>query len=168
MPSPPPPLSHILETVLYTKSLPAARHFYSTVLHLTPIPSMSSPRGQGYTLGPSVLLIFALGETTSDLILDPAKPDNIIPRHAPSEHIIDVLKDDRKAPVGATSNALRQHYCFAVETVEEVREWEGYLRECGVEVMSTMEWESGARSVYFKDPDEHVGEILSRGIWPNW
>lgn len=166
--SAPPKLSHVLETVLYTKDINASRHFYSDILGLSPIPGMSSPRGQGYMLGHGVLLIFVLGKTTEDLILDPARPDNLIPRHAPSEHIIEILKDDAKAPPDATSNALRQHYCFAVETVDEVKAWERYLREQKVDILSVMEWEKGARSVYFKDPDEHVGEILSRGIWPNW
>ena len=130
---------------------------------------MSSPRGQGYYLGNTNLLIFALGQTTEDLVLDSSKPDMRIPKHAPSEHIIEVLMDDTLAPPEATSNSLRQHYCFATETIEDVKAWEEYLIEKGVPIPGRMNWKEGAAySVYFTDPDGHVGEILSRGIWPGW
>lgn len=46
--------------------------------------------------------------------------------------------------------------------------WEKELRGKGVRILGKVEWPKGGKSVYFADPDEHVGEIASRGIWPNY
>lgn len=163
-----PQLMHIIETILYTKDIERARHFYGHILQLTPLPSMSSPRSQGYQLGQTNLLIFALGKTTEDLVSDESRPDMIVPRHGPTENILKVLLDGTEAPVGAASESLRQHFCFATNTEEDVKQWEQYLAAQNVPILSRMEWERGGYSVYFEDPDGHVGEILSRGLWPNW
>jgi len=64
--------------------------------------------------------------------------------------------------------SLKLHYALAVEKKEDVYAWEAYFKEKKVHVHSTMDWEKGGRSVYFYDPDGHVGEIVSRGIWPHW
>jgi catechol-2,3-dioxygenase len=64
--------------------------------------------------------------------------------------------------------SLKLHYAFAVEKREDVFHWEEHFNKSGVHIHSTMEWERGGRSVYFFDPDGHVGEIVSRGIWPHW
>lgn len=157
-----PQFTHILETILYTRNLDKARDFYGGQLQLTPIPGMSSPRGQGYQLGHTNLLILTLGETTDDLVLDTSTPEHKIPKHGPSEHILDLLLD------GDESNILRQHYCLATNTVDEAKQWEHYLTEQDVPVTGRMQWQQGGYSVYFNDPDGHVGEIASRGLWPNW
>jgi catechol 2,3-dioxygenase-like lactoylglutathione lyase family enzyme len=159
-----PKLSHVLETVLYTKNIDKAIHFYGTILGLEPIPGMKGyPRGQGYQLGHTHLLIFALGKTTEDLILDPAKADKI-PKHGPSEDVLETLLDESKVP----PDLLRQHYCLATQTVEDAKKWEQYLIEQQVPITGEMNWEKGGYSVYFTDPDGHVGEVASRGLWPNW
>ena len=164
----PPALSHVLETILYTKEISKARSFYGDVLRLSPIPGMNSPRGQGYQLGDTLLLIFALGETNEDIVDDPTKPDIKIPLHGPSEHLVEILMNDARAPTSAASNALRQHYCLSAETVEAAKQWEQYLVDKEVPILGRMEWPRGGYSVYFADPDGHVGEIGSRGIWPNY
>lgn len=64
--------------------------------------------------------------------------------------------------------SLKLHYAFAVEKREEVLKWEAYFRKMDVHIHSTMDWDRGGRSVYYYDPDGHVGEIVSRGIWPHW
>lgn len=161
-----PQLSHILETILYTKSADKSREFYKGILGLQPL--FEAPRGTGYAIGTTNLLIFNLGETTEDLVDDPSKPEYLIPKHGPSQHLLDVLLDDSKKPSGATTNSLHQHYCFAVNTRAEVEQWERHLQGSGVSILGKKNWERGGLSVYFSDPDGHVAEIASRGIWPNY
>ena len=160
-----PQFSHILETILYAKSAEKSREFYKGTLGLKTI--FESPRGTGYPLGTTNLLIFTLGETTQDLVNDSSKPDYRIPKHGPSQHLLELLLDDSKSPAGATTNALRQHYCLAVTTRAEVEQWERHLLDSGVPTLSKMNWERGGYSIYFTDPDGHIGEIASKGIWPN-
>ena len=163
-----PAFSHVLETILYTKSIEESKQFYTSILALEPF--SSSPRGTGFALGNTVLLFFQLGKTCEDLIDDPSKPEERIPKHGPSEHIIDILMDDtqllRKAH--QIGNSLRQHFCLAVESPTDVEMWERRLTEKGVSVIGKKHWERGGYSVYFTDPDGHVGEIASRGLWPNY
>ena len=64
--------------------------------------------------------------------------------------------------------SLRQHFCFAVRDPEDVAKWDERLQKLGVKVNGRMDWEKGGKSTYFEDPDGHVGEIGSRGIWPHY
>lgn len=159
-----PQLSHVLETILYAKSTERSRDFYKGILGLKSMFEM--PRGTGYSIGQTNLLIFTLGETTQDVVLDSSKPEERIPKHGPSQHLLEVLLDDSKKPSGATTNSLHQHYCLAVNTRTEVEQWERHLRDKGVPILGVKNWERGGYSVYFPDPDGHVGEIASRGKIP--
>ena len=114
----------------------------------------------GFALGNTVLLLFQLGLTSRDLVSD----RGCIPNHGPSQGIVDSLKS-------ASSNDrpnLKQHYCLAAKDPADVVQWEEWFKKKQVEVIGTMDWERGGRSVYFADPDGHVGEIGSRGIWPHY
>jgi hypothetical protein len=33
---------------------------------------------------------------------------------------------------------------------------------------SRVKWEAGGESIYFRDPDEHLVELATPGIWPNY
>lgn len=65
-------------------------------------------------------------------------------------------------------NVLKQHFCFAVRDPDDVRRYEKVLQQKGIKILGTVNWERGGRSVYFADPDGHIGEIGSRGIWPHY
>ena len=134
----PPKLSHVLETILYTRNQEASREFYKNILGLEP--AFESPRGTGYPLGNTMLLIFTLGLTTEDQIRDESAPfpEGLIPKHGPSEPILDMLNDDSKAPETEATLSLRQHYCLSAEMKEEVNRWEEYLKAKGVEITGKM------------------------------
>ncbi|KAJ9660016.1 hypothetical protein H2201_007121 [Coniosporium apollinis] len=117
------------------------------------------PRISGFALGSTTLLLFQLGLTAEDVTL----PSGRIPGHGPSQSIIDVLGTESEP-----KQHLKQHFCLAVKDREDVAKWEEALKERGVQIMGTMDWEKGGRSVYFADPDGHVGEIGSRGIWSHY
>ena len=46
--------------------------------------------------------------------------------------------------------------------------WRQYLREKGVKIESEAVWPKGSHSLYFRDPDGHLLELVTPGIWPNY
>ena len=118
-----------------------------------------------FGLGDTTLLLFALGKTGEDI----ADEKGMIPHHGPTPELLDVLSRPEGTGAGAGAGvSLKQHFCIAVESPDDVDEWESRLAKKGVKVLSTMRWPKGGRSVYFEDEDGHVGEFASRGIWPHW
>ena len=47
----------------------------------------------------------------------------------------------------------------------ELAGWEAWLAENGIAVEEETTWELGGRSFYFRDPDRHLIEIATPGIW---
>lgn len=130
-------------------------------------------RLSAFRIGTTTLLLFHLGYTSKDenFLGTPGKGQ--IAGHGPDLSIINALglKNGTVTPKDAMNHpevSLKLHYALAVEKREDVFVWEAYLKEKNVHIHSTMEWDRGGRSVYFYDPDGHVGEIVSRGIWPHW
>ena len=60
---------------------------------------------------------------------------------------------------------MRHHFCFAVDSVDDVKAWEHWLAMKGVQVDGHMDRGSRGYSVYFADPDGHAGEVASAGLW---
>jgi len=48
---------------------------------------------------------------------------------------------------------------YQFRNFEDVAKWETYLKAKDVKILGVMDWERGGRSVYFADPDGHVGEM---------
>ncbi|KAJ9654099.1 hypothetical protein H2201_009049 [Coniosporium apollinis] len=160
--SSPPPITHILETCLYVRSITKSVDFYKSVLGLQPF--LETPPISGFALGSTTLLLFQLGLTAED-VTPPS--GGRIPGHGPSQGIVDMLGTESE-PKQQLKQQLKQHFCLAVKNREDVAKWEEALKERGVQITGTMDWEKGGRSVYFSDPDGHVGEIGSRGIWSHY
>jgi catechol 2,3-dioxygenase-like lactoylglutathione lyase family enzyme len=59
------------------------------------------------------------------------------------------------------------HIAFGI-TVEDYDSWRRRLTERGVTIESETRWERGGRSIYFRDPDQHLVELVTPGIWPNY
>jgi catechol 2,3-dioxygenase-like lactoylglutathione lyase family enzyme len=55
-----------------------------------------------------------------------------------------------------------QHFALVVESAEEQDAWVGYLRSRGVQCTDVFE-RGGFRSIYLRDPDDHIVEIATRG-----
>lgn len=105
-------------------------------------------------------MLFQLGLTAEDVTLPSG---GRIPGHGPSQSIVGMLYTESEP-----KQYLKQHFCLAVKDREDVAKWEEALKERGVQITGTVDWEKGGRSVYFADPDGHVGEIGSRGIWNHY
>jgi catechol 2,3-dioxygenase-like lactoylglutathione lyase family enzyme len=56
------------------------------------------------------------------------------------------------------------HIAFAVDEAE-LAPWEAWLAENEIAVEEKRTWELGGTSVYFRDPDRHLLEIATPGVW---
>jgi len=56
------------------------------------------------------------------------------------------------------------HVAFAIPA-SELAAWEMWLAEKGIAVEEKRSWELGGWSVYFRDPDRHMLELATPGVW---
>lgn len=133
-----PKLDAILETALYVDDLDRARAFYEQVLGLGLL--RTDGRMCAFAVGGrSVLLLFRRGGSAQETVL----PGGTIPPH------------DGAGPL---------HMAFAVSDTD-LAAWEDRLRERGIPVEGRTLWPRGGRSVYFRDPDGHLLEFATPGLW---
>lgn len=138
---PQPRVQGVKETCLYVADLAAARDFYQTVFGFPVL--AEDPRFCAFDVaGRDVLILFQQGETAAAVEL----PGGIIPPH------------DGAGPV---------HLGLAIAN-EQYERWRQRLAEQDVPVESTVEWPRGGRSLYFRDPDGHLLELLTPGVWPTY
>ena len=57
-----------------------------------------------------------------------------------------------------------QHIAFAVSSAA-LPDWQVRLERQHVAIEEIREWDRGGRSVYFRDPDRHLIELASPGVW---
>ncbi len=133
-----PRLQRIIETAIYVDDLARAGAFYEAVLGLKLLSSDS--RFHAYDVGgESVLLVFLKGSTGETVSL----PGGTIPPHGGSGDI---------------------HLAFGV-AVDELEAWEQALAGQGVAIEGRTAWPRGGHSIYFRDPDGHLLELVTRGTW---
>jgi catechol 2,3-dioxygenase-like lactoylglutathione lyase family enzyme len=137
----PPRIDGVLETALYVEDLGEARKFYETVLGLDPL--LTAERVCAYDVGGrDVLLLFVRGAT----VQPQSTPGGMIPPH------------DGSGP---------QHFALAI-SADLLDSWEHRLAAYGVEIESQVKWPRGGTSVYFRDPDGHLIELATPGIWATY
>lgn len=68
-------------------------------------------------------------------------------------------------PMGAHDGDGRLHLAFAIHAAE-LPAWEAWLAEHGMEVEERRTWDHGGQSLYFRDPDGHLLEVATPGVWP--
>lgn len=56
------------------------------------------------------------------------------------------------------------HVAFGV-TEEELAAWEAWLTLHQVAIEERTTWPAGGRSIYFRDPDRHLLELVTPGTW---
>jgi len=133
-----PKLDRVIETCLYVDDLGRAAAFYEGVLGLAIM--TGDARFHAYDVGgKSVLLLFRRGSTLETVHL----PGGTIPPH------------DGHGPL---------HVAFAV-AADEFADWEARLAASQVVVEGRTDWPQGGRSLYVRDPDGHLVELATPGLW---
>lgn len=56
------------------------------------------------------------------------------------------------------------HLAFAIPA-EELGRWEAWLSEKRIAIEEKRQWEAGGWSLYFRDPDRHLIEVATPGVW---
>lgn len=136
-----PMLGRVLETALYVDDLGRAVQFYEQVLGLKVL--SQDARFRAYDVGGiSVLLLFQRGATLETVHL----PGGTIPPH------------DGHGPL---------HMAFAIGA-GDLAAWEQRLTEYGISIEGRTRWPRGGHSIYFRDPDGHLLELVTPGVWPTY
>jgi catechol 2,3-dioxygenase-like lactoylglutathione lyase family enzyme len=128
----------ILETALYVNDLQRSAEFYQRIFHFSTL--LDSDRLIALDVGDrDVLLLFKRGATYEPM----ATPGGIIPAH---------------------DGTGRNHFAFAIDG-DDVMPWQRELESLNIAVESVVQWPGGATSVYFRDPDEHLVELITGDFW---
>jgi catechol 2,3-dioxygenase-like lactoylglutathione lyase family enzyme len=136
-----PRLRGILETAVYVEDLERSRQFYAALFELPLM--VGDDRFCAFDVGGrDVLLLFRKRGTTSPV----PTPGGVIPPHDGDGHL---------------------HLAFAVAR-PDLEDWEARLRERGIEIESRVDWPAGGTSLYFRDPDGHLLELATPGLWKNY
>lgn len=133
-----PRLMGVLETALYVEDLDRSMRFYGTIFQLKAL--TSDDRFCALNAAErQVLLLFRKGAFT----MPTATPGGAIPPHDGDGHL---------------------HMAFAIST-GDLEAWEQWLHEKDVAIESQVAWPGGGRSLYFRDPDGHLLELVTPGTW---
>jgi catechol 2,3-dioxygenase-like lactoylglutathione lyase family enzyme len=136
-----PDLLGVLETSLYVEEFERACSFYEQVLGLNSI--YRDQRLCAYDVGSrGVLLLFLRGRSFETVQL----PGGTIPPH------------DGDGPV---------HIAFSI-AANELAAWEQRLKVEDIAIEGRTKWPRGGESIYFRDPDGHLLELATPGLWPGY
>ncbi len=134
-----PTLSFMLETALYVQDLNRSARFYRDLFDVETL--LEDERMRALSVcGKQVLLLFKQGGSRDGAHV----PGGYIPPHDASG---------------------QSHLAFAIPA-SELDAWRERLAEKGVEIESTVHPPRGGTSIYFRDPDGHLVELATPGIWP--
>jgi catechol 2,3-dioxygenase-like lactoylglutathione lyase family enzyme len=138
-------VNRLLETALYVADLDRSCDFYERVLGLGPDVGTKAEKENQKRFrslqipGGQVLLLFPRGFATTAAVL----AGGTIPPH---------------------DGNGRLHLAFAISATE-IDAWREHLQTHGVSIEGEMEWPRGGTSLYFRDPDGHLVEVATPGLW---
>lgn len=135
-----PEIRGVLETSLYVSDLERSRAFYTGLFHF-PI-MLEDERFCALDIcGRQALLLFKKAATGAL-----PTPGGLIPPHG-------------------TTDGGSLHVAFAIGR-DDLDPWERRLAQDHIAVESRVQWPRGGKSLYFRDPDGHLVELASPGLWP--
>lgn len=133
-----PKLTGLLETALYVDDLPRAVKFYRTIFEFETL--FEDARLCALSVSDKqVLLLFLKGASTAPTVT----AGGVIPPNDGDGQL---------------------HMAFSIEA-GELQKWENWLLENRVAVESKVSWARGGTSIYFRDPDAHLLELATPGLW---
>ncbi len=134
-----PPLTGVLETALYVADLDRSAAFYQRLFGSRVLLDEPGRMRALDVAGRQVLLLFLVGASDRE---NPV-PGGVVPPH------------DARG---------RIHVCFAVPG-DALGAWERHLAATGVDVVARVHAERGATCLYLRDPDGHLVELATPGLW---
>lgn len=134
-----PPVTGVLETALYVADLDRSAAFYERLFGARVLLDEPGRLRALDVAGRQVLLLFRAGASDQD---NPV-PGGVVPPH------------DARG---------RLHVCFAIPAAS-LGAWEHHLQALGIEVASRVHAERGATCLYLRDPDGHLVELATPGLW---
>jgi catechol-2,3-dioxygenase len=133
-----PPVTGILESSLYVESLERAREFYQSLFGFEQLFADARLCALGVA-GRQVLLLFTKGGSDHPNVV----PGGVIPPHGGDGSL---------------------HVAFAIPA-ESLAAWEARLAERGIAVAGRVNAPRGGTSLYIHDPDGHLVELATPGLW---
>lgn len=133
-----PAVSGVLETALYVEDVDRAARFYAELFGFETLVSSAAFRALAVA-GRQVLLLFRKGSAVDPAVV----PGGTIPGH---------------------DGSGRLHLAFSIPAADLER-WERFLVEQGIAIESRVKWPRGGQSLYFRDPDGHLVELVTPGCW---
>jgi len=131
-------LTGIKETCLTVADLERSDRFYRELFDLPVLDG--DTRFRAFNIADAqVLLLFARGQSGGPVRL----PGGLIPPHEASG---------------------QSHVAFAI-SAGDLDAWKARLAQQGVAIESTVTWPRGGTSLYFRDPDGHLIELITPGVW---
>jgi len=131
-------VGRVLETSLYVEQLDRSVDFYQRIFGFEKL--TGDDRFCAFNVsGQQVLLLFLKGATLAPMPL----PGGVIPPHDGSGHL---------------------HLAFTIPATAE-QDWQRHLEAANVAIESRVAWPKGGFSLYFRDPDGHLLELVTPGCW---
>ena len=133
-----PEVSGILETAIYVSDLERSERFYRDLFGFETL--LSDERMRAFSVGGrNVLLLFKTGGSAQESPV----PGGVIPPHDAQGRI---------------------HFALAI-TAASLEAWRQSLQAYGVEIESVVHPPRGGTCLYFRDPDGHLVELATPGVW---
>ena len=130
-----PQVNGILETSLYVERPMQSVEFYRRVFGFEPIDT--DPK-EGIT-----------DET------------RLVPMRAGDRSVLLLFKRGATADTNATGAI---HVAFGISR-SELPAWEAWLSQQGIPIELKKTWKYGGEALYFRDPDGHLLEVVTPGVW---
>ena len=137
-------IDRVLEIALYVEDMGRAVEFYRRVFRFAVLAKSTEPdRLTALDVGKTQVLLLSKKGASVEAV---ATPGGKIP------------------PCDGGGNS---HLAFPIET-NELKDWKEWLAENDVVIESTVRWDRGGQSLYFRDPDGNLLELATPGVWPTY
>jgi catechol 2,3-dioxygenase-like lactoylglutathione lyase family enzyme len=133
-----PTTNGLLEMALYVEDVERAARFYEDLFGFERL--FADGRLCALSVaGRQILLLFKKGGSR-----DPSHlPGGMIPSHDADGQI---------------------HFALSI-SASDLSAWEAHLHRQGIAIESKVTWGRGGQSLYFRDPDGHLVELATPGVW---
>src|SRR5215204_398982 len=137
-----PTVTGIVEAALHVQEVARSMDFYRDLFGFEE--ELRNPAiGVLRVPGRQALILFPRTDNPQPVVSSPLSVEGTIPPH------------------GASG---RMHVAFSIGDVD-VEPWRKRLAARGVALEGFVRWKRGGTSLYFRDPDEHLVELISPGLW---